>query len=92
MDAKGRCFDNIFMERFWRTLKQENVYPSGYESLKDARAGISNYIKRYNWERLHSSIGYKAPMKVYIQNQNIIQMALTKNVRYCLMRREGIRN
>ena len=71
MDAKGRCFDNIFMERFWRTLKQENVYPSGYESLKDARAGISNYIKRYNWERLHSSIGYKAPMKVYIQNQNI---------------------
>ena len=70
MDAKGRCFDNIYMERFWRSLKQENVYPSRYETLKDARAGISNYMKTYNWKRLHSSIGYKPPMKIYTQELN----------------------
>ncbi len=70
MDAKGRCFDNIYMERFFRSLKQENVYPSRYETLKDARIGISNYMKTYNWKRLHSSIGYKPPMKIYTQKLN----------------------
>ena len=65
MDAKGRCFDNIYMERFFRSLKQENVYPSRYETLKEAKIGIKNYIDTYNYERLHSSIDYRRPMEVY---------------------------
>ena len=59
MDAKGRCYDNIFMERFFRSLKQEDVYPNRYETLKQAKEGIDNYMKTYNYQRLHSSIGYK---------------------------------
>lgn len=65
MDAKGRCFDNIYMERFFRSLKQENVYPNRYETLKEAKIGIKNYIDTYNYDRLHSSIGYRKPMEVY---------------------------
>ena len=49
----------------WRTIKYDNIYPSGYESLKDARAGIEKYIHKYNNRRLHSSLGYKPPLKVY---------------------------
>jgi putative transposase len=70
MDAKGRCFDNIYMERFFRSLKQENVYPSRYETLKEAKIGIKNYIDTYNYDRLHSAIGYKKPMEVYEKELN----------------------
>lgn len=65
MDAKGRCFDNIHIERFFRSLKQENIYPSCYERLKDAKSGIDEYIHTYNSKRLHSAIGYRTPFEVY---------------------------
>ena len=67
MDSKGRAIDNIFIERFWRTIKYENIYPSGYETLKDARIGIEKYINKYNNDRLHSALNYSTPMKVYRQ-------------------------
>ena len=56
---------HLFIERFWRTIKYDNIYPSSYETLKDARAGIEKYIHKYNYHRLHSSLGYKPPLKVY---------------------------
>ncbi len=67
MDAKGRCYDNIIMERFWRSLKQENIYPSRYKTITEARVGIDEYINTYNTKRLHSSIGYMPPLKFYNQ-------------------------
>jgi len=66
MDAKGRSIDNIAIERFWRTLKYEDVYPKSYNTIKEARNGIGEYINTYNKERLHSSIGYKTPDEVYL--------------------------
>lgn len=65
MDAKGRSIDNIAIERFWRTLKYENVYPASYRTMKEAKLGIKEYIDIYNNERLHSSIGYLTPEEVY---------------------------
>ena len=65
MDAKGRSIDNIAIERFWRTLKYENVYPASYTTMKEAKLGIKEYIDIYNNERLHSSIGYLTPEEVY---------------------------
>ncbi|BCD91105.1 hypothetical protein fh0823_12440 [Francisella halioticida] len=65
MDAKGRSIDNIAIERFWRTLKYENVYPASYITMKEAKVGIKEYINIYNNERLHSSIGYMTPDEVY---------------------------
>ena len=70
MDAKGRSIDNIAIERFWRTLKYEDVYPSSYQTLKEAKEGIEAYIRRYNQERLHSALDYKTPDEVYYQGAN----------------------
>ena len=70
MDAKGRSIDNIAIERFWRSLKYENVYPSSYKTLKEARDGIGEYIQIYNQERLHSALDYKTPDEVYCQGVN----------------------
>ncbi len=70
MDAKDKCYDNIFMERFRRTLKQENVCPERYETMNQAKRGIDNYMRTYNYQRLHSSIGYIPPMDLYEQQIN----------------------
>jgi putative transposase len=83
MDAKGRSIDNIVIERFWRTLKYEDVYPKSYNTIKEARDGIKEYIESYNKKRLHSSIGYKTPDEVYcswINSCNNITEDLLPNV------------
>ena len=70
MDAKGRSIDNIVIERFWRTLKYEDVYPSSYKDIKEARKGIDEYINIYNKERLHSAIDYLTPDEAYYNCAN----------------------
>jgi len=70
MDAKGRSIDNIVIERFWRTLKYEDVYPKAYNTIKEAREGIREYIQVYNKERLHSSLDYKTPDEIYYRSIN----------------------
>jgi putative transposase len=69
MDGKGRAFDNIFIERLWRSLKYENIYPSSYSTYSDTRIGISNYFGFFNNERLHQSLNYNTPSSVYFSNQ-----------------------
>ena len=64
MDGKGRCLDNIPIERFWRTIKYEEVYLKTYESVSEARAGLSAYITWYNHERRHSGIGKNRPYQI----------------------------
>jgi putative transposase len=70
MDAKGRSIDNIVIERFWRSIKYENIYPSSYKDIKEARIGIREYINTYNKERLHSSIDYLTPDEAYYKGVN----------------------
>jgi len=70
MDAKGRSIDNIVIERFWRSLKYEDVYLQNYNTIKEARAGIEKYINLYNQERLHSALDYKTPDEVYFKGAN----------------------
>ena len=65
MDGRGRCMDNIFIERLWRSLKQEEVYPKDYASVTEARLNIDVYLHRYNEERLHQSLEYKTPAAIY---------------------------
>ena len=65
MDAKGRALDNIFVERFFRTLKYENIYLNEYETPKSLRRGLNQYIRFYNEQRLHESLGYKHPVDYY---------------------------
>lgn len=68
MDGRGRCFDNIFTERLWRTVKYEEVYLHDYETYREAEISISNYFQSYNHKRLHQALGYKTPAEIYYQN------------------------
>ena len=68
MDGKGRCFDNIFIERFWRTIKQEDVYYQKYQNVIEAKKSIGEFIIWYNYERLHQALGYKTPYQVYAKS------------------------
>jgi len=65
MDGRGRVFDNIFIERLWRTVKYNNIYVHEYQTVGDARAGLREYFDLYNTERLHQSLDYKTPWEVY---------------------------
>ena len=65
MDGRGRCMDNIFTERFWRSYKQEEVYLKEYESPREARRSTAEYIKHYNFDRPHQSLNYRTPWDVY---------------------------
>ena len=65
MDGKGRALDNVYIERFWKTLKYEDIYLNYYESLKECKEGIDEFIKFYNELRLHQSLGYLTPDEKY---------------------------
>ena len=66
MNGKGRSIDNIAIERFFRTLKYEEVYVKEYENIKALREGIKHFIGFYNFNRLHSALNYNKPMNVYL--------------------------
>ena len=65
MDGKGRCLDNVFVERLWRSVKYEDVYLRGYETVPQLRAGLSAYFAFYNGQRRHQSLDYRTPAAVY---------------------------
>jgi putative transposase len=65
MTGKGRCLDNIFIERFWRSFKQEEFYLNEYESIKSLKKAINSYIDFYNNKRWHQSLEYKTPANIY---------------------------
>lgn len=67
MDGKNRALDNIFTERFWRTIKYEEVYTKEYASPRDARINIGQFIHRYNHERPHQSLQYHTPAEIYLK-------------------------
>jgi len=66
MTGRGRCLDNILVERLWRSVKYEDVYLKHYSTGKELYEGLSWYFNFYNNERLHQTLDYKAPMKLYI--------------------------
>ena len=67
MDGRGRYLDNIFVERLWRTVKYEDVYPQCYETVKELKLGLTAYFTLYNQERLHQALDYQTPQQVYFQ-------------------------
>lgn len=65
MDGRGRALDNVFIERFWRSLKYEEVYLKDYENVLEARKGLEKYCTFYNHERPHQSLSYRTPFEVH---------------------------
>jgi putative transposase len=65
MDGRGRCLDNVFVERLWRSVKYEDVYLKGYERVPELECGLRAYFGFYNGDRLHQSLDYRTPAEVY---------------------------
>lgn len=70
MDGRGRCFDNIFTERLWRTVKHEEVYLKDYNSFDEAEESLGKYFIVYNTKRLHQSLNYQTPSEIYFKELN----------------------
>ena len=71
MDGRSRCLDNVWIERFWRTLKQEHVYLNPTANGQEMRCGIRDYIRYYNTRRCHSGIGHVPPSRIYIDGMEV---------------------
>ncbi len=65
MDSRGRALDNVFIERLWRTVKQEELYLKDYRAPREAAQQLEAFFIRYNEHRQHSSLGYQMPATVY---------------------------
>ena len=65
MDGKGRALDNVFVDRLWMTVKQEEVYLKGYGDVLECREGLCTYFDRYNNLREHQSLNYNYPAEIY---------------------------
>jgi putative transposase len=66
MDGKGRAFDNIFVERLWRSVKYEEVYLKDYRDVPSCIEGLKQYFRFYNEQRPHQALGYRTPSQVYL--------------------------
>jgi putative transposase len=75
MDGKGRALDNIFIERFWRTVKYEDLYLQEYASPRAVRTGLRRYITKYNEERPHMALEYRTPAEVYFGAEQLAPTA-----------------
>ena len=71
MDSRGRCMDNIFTERLWRSVKYEEVYIQDYQSPREARQLLAKYLKTYNEKRLHQSLQYNTPAEIYLGTKTL---------------------
>jgi putative transposase len=67
MDGRGRCFDNIFVERLWRSLKYEDIYLHDYATVAALEQGLDAYFSFYNHERPHQSLDYRVPAQVFAE-------------------------
>jgi len=71
MDGKGRATDNIAIERFWRSAKVEKIYLNQYETIKELKEDVTDYMQFYNYRRFHETLDYKKPMNVYFDSLKI---------------------
>jgi putative transposase len=79
MDGRGRVFDNIFVERLWRSVKYEEVYLKEYATVREARGSIGEYFRFYNTERPHQALGYQTPYQIYAGTRTLSKEYLVNN-------------
>jgi putative transposase len=70
-DGVGRCIDNVRIERFWRTIKYEDVHLKQYQTIKEARKGLGQFINHYNYQRPHQALDYERPADIYFAGKQI---------------------
>jgi putative transposase len=74
MDGRGRVFDNIFIERLWRTVKYEDIYIKEYASVPALEFGLQDYFQLYNYERPHQSLSYRVPAEVQFEGRQLLRL------------------
>ncbi|MFT6332503.1 MAG: putative transposase [Lentimonas sp.] len=74
MDGKGRWINNVYVERFWRTVKQEEIYINPPDNIAQLKQGISRFINFYNYQRPHQSLKYKTPSQIYYNDDGMRKM------------------
>jgi putative transposase len=67
MDGKNRALDNILVERFWRSLKYEDIYLKDYQTMSELKLGLRRYFEFYNGKRFHASLDYATPNAIYAE-------------------------
>ena len=75
MDGRGRVFDNIFVERLWRTVKYEDIYLKDYGSVLEMEGGVAAYFWFYNHQRLHQALDYRTPAEVHFNHEQVVTPA-----------------
>jgi putative transposase len=75
MDGRGRWMDNVFIERLWRSLKCERIYLSSYRNLIELQAGVAEWMRDYNHERIHEALDYAIPWQVYRPESGLAEAA-----------------
>ncbi len=71
MDGRGRAYDNIFIERLWRSVKYEDIYLHQYQNIPECKVGLDEYFRFYDTERRHQSLDYKTPQEIYSEGLTI---------------------
>jgi putative transposase len=82
MDGRGRAYDNIFVERLWRTIKYEDIYIQEYASVLELQQGLEDYLWLYNYERPHQGLGYRTPAEIYGMNGESARIPLEAHLKY----------
>ena len=82
MDGRGRAYDNIFVERLWRTIKYEDIYIKGYASVIELQKGLEDYLWLYNYERPHQGLGYQTPAEIYNMRRESAGISLETHLNY----------
>lgn len=82
MDGRGRAYDNIFVERLWRTIKYEDIYIKDYASVMELQKGLEDYLWLYNYERPHQGLGYQTPAETYNMNRESAGIPLETHLNY----------
>jgi len=72
MDSKGRALDNVIIERFFRSLKHEDIYLKEYRCLAELKTGVAEYMFKYNHERLHETLDYRTPAEIYFARKEVV--------------------
>ena len=71
MDGRGRVCDNIFVERWWRTVKYADIYLKDYQSVLALEGGLGQYLRFYNHQRLHEALAYRTPAEVHFPGRKV---------------------
>ena len=67
MDGRGCYFDNIFVERLWRSVKQECLYLHDFQKRQEMEVALKRYFEYYNHQRLHQALDYITPAQIYYE-------------------------